>query len=1051
MESPFEEPGTFEPYEEVWVRYRKHYMELFERVAGEWRSNDRDYLCGEQQGHLIPSSGSDAIAKSILYLYDSILHDSESAFPLLKTFSSARRNPLSPVLRAPYQMAHRLGHGTGRFPLADRQRDVLAHLAVAEEGEIIAVNGPPGTGKTAMILSAVAGEWVRAARAAGEPPVIVAASSNNQAIKNILDAFAGGFDDGVDNHCFLGRWLPDLTNYGLYFPAKSKEEDARKEYLTERQFSASYENREYVERAMSAYLDAAKSALPELEDATLDCVVAALHQRIETEVRKLEEFDTTGRSLADARETIKIVLDTEPDGAIEALEECRRNRVRAMDDNQARQSILGQWDDYLGREPLLTALFSFLPPVRQRRLARARSFLRKIGWETDVDAVRSIAAVTADMRGRKERCSRRLEVTEKSLTRGKKAVKRFASLKSKAEEMIRDLESYVEPERDPIEPEQTADRGIRFELFRLTTHYWEGRWLQEMHRLLPDIGKEFDDSDEDKVKRKWRIRMMLTPCMVATFFTLPKPMPKNKSQLMTYWKDDHQQYLYNFIDLLVVDEAGQTLPEAAGASFALAKKALVIGDTCQIEPISNLPVAVDIGNLNRSGILGKDHTDKELEHVSGLGIRSVGGSALKVAQSACRYHAEAAMDRGFYLFQHRRCWNEIISYCNKKFYGSRLLPARGSSPNRDSKRPRDGLRPFSWLHVDGYCESSGGSRFNLAEARTIASWLAKYKHALERQYRNGEKENVRLEEIVAVLTPFGRQAHEIREACGAKHINVKPGGMTVGTIHSLQGSERPVVIFSPAYSIHAPGNFIENSSSMLNVAVSRARDSFLVFGDMGFFSNADTGTPREVLSRYLFGHPDNELEFKVLPRDDLVPPVHPSNPRQEWNGSGSDPFTGSLKNAKEHDEWLLELLARDDIGKIRIVSPWIVVRTIEQAGILSALQDARNRGKEISVFVDPELNGKITSRGTSNLQQAEEAFSGIGVNLFKVRKLHSKIVMADDVVLVLGSYNWLSAPREGDLARHETSYVVYEGTNRVREEIGRITNSLMQSAINCNK
>lgn len=665
-----------------------------------------------------------------------------------------------------------------------------------------------------------------------------------------------------------------------------------------------------------------------------------------------------------------------------------------------------------------------------------------------MDAVQSIVAVTAEMRGRKERCSRRLEAAEKSLTRGKKAVKRIAVLKSKAEEMIRDLESYLEPGRDSIELEQAADRGIRFELFRLATHYWEGRWLQEMHRLIPDIGKEFDDSEEDKVRRKWRIRMMLTPCMVATFFMLPKPMPKKKSKLMTWEKDDRHLYLYNFIDLLVVDEAGQTLPEAAGASFALAKKALVIGDTCQIEPISNLPVAVDIGNLARSDILGKDHTDKELKHVSGLGIRSVGGSALQVAQSVCRYHAEVGMDRGFYLFEHRRCWNEIISFCNKKFYGCRLLPVRGSSPNRNSRRPRDGLRPFSWLHVDGYCESSGGSRFNMAEAKTIASWLAEYKHALERQYRDGAKENVRLEDIVAVLTPFGRQAHEIREACGEKHINVKPGGMTVGTIHSLQGSERPVVIFSPAYSIHASGDFIENSSSMLNVAVSRARDSFLVFGDMGFFANADTGTPREVLSRYLFEHPDNELEFNVLPRDDLVPPVNPSNPRQEWNGSGSDLFTGSLKNAKEHDEWLLELLARDDIGKIWIVSPWIVVRTIERAGILSALQDARNRGKEISVYVDPKLNGKITSLGTSNLQQAEELFAGIGVNLIKVPKLHSKMVIADDAVLALGSYNWLSAPREGDFARHETSYVVYEGTNRIQEEIGRITNSLMQARAN---
>jgi hypothetical protein len=56
-------------------------------------------------------------------------------------------------------------------------------------------------------------------------------------------------------------------------------------------------------------------------------------------------------------------------------------------------------------------------------------------------------------------------------------------------------------------------------------------------------------------------------------------------------------YLYNFADLLIVDEAGQVLPEVAAASFALAKKALVIGDTEQIAPIWNSLPCIDIGNM----------------------------------------------------------------------------------------------------------------------------------------------------------------------------------------------------------------------------------------------------------------------------------------------------------------------------------------------------------------------------------------------------------------------------------------------------------------------
>jgi hypothetical protein len=55
--------------------------------------------------------------------------------------------------------------------------------------------------------------------------------------------------------------------------------------------------------------------------------------------------------------------------------------------------------------------------------------------------------------------------------------------------------------------------------------------------------------------------------------------------------------------LLIVDEAGQVLPEVAAASFALAKKALVIGDTEQIAPIWNSLPRIDIGNMVEENIL----------------------------------------------------------------------------------------------------------------------------------------------------------------------------------------------------------------------------------------------------------------------------------------------------------------------------------------------------------------------------------------------------------------------------------------------------------------
>src|SRR5690606_13190621 len=239
----------------------------------------------------------------------------------------------------------------------------------------------------------------------------------------------------------------------------------------------------------------------------------------------------------------------------------------------------------------------------------------------------------------------------------------------------------------------------------------------------------------------------------------------------------------------------------------------------QIEPISSLTAAVDTGNLIEAGLLPSGGGREALQALDMVGLTSRSGSTMRLAQSACRFHPYPELERGLYLFEHRRCYDEIISFCNDLCYKGTLQPMRGPA--------EEGLlRPMGYLHIDGMAMSAGGSRFNPLEAETIAAWLAANAGRLKALYGK------RLEDIVGIVTPFGRQVREIRNACAAHGIDVGRQGMTVGTVHALQGAERDVVIFSPVYSKHADGGFIDLSPSMINVAVSRAKDAFLVFGDM---------------------------------------------------------------------------------------------------------------------------------------------------------------------------------------------------------------------------
>ena len=54
--------------------------------------------------------------------------------------------------------------------------------------------------------------------------------------------------------------------------------------------------------------------------------------------------------------------------------------------------------------------------------------------------------------------------------------------------------------------------------------------------------------------------------------------------------------------------------------------------------------------------------------------------------------------------------------------------------------------------------------------------------------------------------------------------------------------------------------------------------------------------------------------------------------------------------------------------------------------------------------------------------------------------MHSKIVLVDECMLCVGSFNWFSAAREGTQAFHETS-LVYTGSN-VANEINVIKRSI---------
>ncbi len=105
------------------------------------------------------------------------------------------------------------------------------------------------------------------------------------------------------------------------------------------------------------------------------------------------------------------------------------------------------------------------------------------------------------------------------------------------------------------------------------------------------------------------------------------------------------------------------------------------------------------------------------------------------------------------------------------------------------------------------------------------------------------------------------------------------------------------------------------------------------------------------------------------------------------------------------------------------------------------------RGIDITVVTDKNCNIAHVDDDKRQekqhlLNDAVEKLNKMGIATKLVNRVHSKIVIEDEELLCVGSFNWFSAAREDKYQRYDTS-LVYRGEG-VKNEIKAIYGSLDQ-------
>lgn len=817
------------------------------------------------------------IARRLIKLYDQIVEKAPVVplFDSLRTFADRPSYPPPSLSQAEASYAKTVGHISRTHPLSASQREAMVELASLQEGQLLSVNGPPGTGKTTLLHSAVAQVWVSAALRGAECPLIVVTSTNGTAVENVLESFSK-----IAAEIRHERWHPYQGGFGIFFAADGRE--TRYPTCTATQHAyAEYETVKGVAAAEEYYLSKA-SAFFRREQSSLEDVVKALRGQLQEYDRKLkmlvEErynfFRLTGQSTTEGAATSYAYLlkryrgqieaeQTEIDAADQEINLCEDElrRLTHQHEEALRTVDLAEenWNAYLANSPLWLDFLSFLPPIRRRRNARDRIFLISNPLTADRqhrgDHLEQAFSVLRQVETRRatdaaERIkTRRLVIDERhrsALQRKKEAEEFWTRIDEDFQRWNVAVKGGYDYLLDvPLDRlNDQLDLNLRAPMFGFSDWYWSGQWLIEMKSRLAT--GQADSKGPAKLEAKYRRFAKLAPCIVSNFHIAPS--------FFTAWYGVEIP-LWNTIDLMIVDEAGQVSPDVGAAMFALAKRALVVGDVYQIEPVWNNGEGTDRMNAVKFGLISSPR-DLRYDRLAELGYAPARGNLMRIANRSCATQKHPDQ-RGLMLTEHRRCVPEIIGYNNELIYRGRL------EPKRPGIEPAKRLLPaFGYFGVVGVDKVVAKSRRNIEEAAAIVAWLNKYRERIEGHYLDEHGLRTPLWKLVGIITPFACQVGAIEQQLRKKMPDLarKESRLTVGTVHALQGAERAIVIFSPTYgSAYTGGTFFDQKPNMLNVAVSRAKDSFLVFGNLSLFNAKIRSRPSGLLAAYLFGSAGKEV------------------------------------------------------------------------------------------------------------------------------------------------------------------------------------------------
>ncbi|UXU90015.1 DEAD/DEAH box helicase [Burkholderia sp. S-53] len=750
---------------------------------------------------------------------------------------------------APEVFPHGRWPSKGHHPLVYGQQFAINQLLeqVEQTGGLFGINGPPGTGKTTLLRDLVASVVVSRALVLNKlsSPAhaftgvasmkaqdkertvklwsdalsgfeIVVASANNGAVENVtldipgIDAVDASWAQGFDYFTEFASRVIEKPAWGLLaarLGSKANRAIFKKRFWQDESREASdAPGGDGIEKRLgfSSWLYSQDSALIDWGAAK-----TSFQQALDTEkklrAQRQSWFERIGElSKALAREKgfaaeVERRRQAELNSTI-AQQAAAAEHERAHIEHENASATLAS--HVSNRPGILRIVFTLGRAygtwnARNQELAKVEREARKSKQAAQelADAMVEIQEASTGFR----------TAAERTLAKEREVVERLRKSLAEAKQVLGEhLPSFATWHTDDVGREKSSPwvdpawNAARTRVFMEALNLHKAFVISQAADIGKNLTALFDvlqgsvpaDAAHAAVRAAWQTLFFIVPVVSTTFASLPR-LFEHLGREELGW--------------LLIDEAGQAVPQSAVGGIWRAKRAIVVGDPLQLEPVLTIPFSAQQAlrgkfDVSETWLPGRLSTQKLADRVATVGTVLVD-------------HERKPLWVSSPLRVHRRCDEEMFRISNKIAYNDMMVfGTEGRKPFH--------LPPSAWIHVES---ADAEGHWIPAEGEMALSIL-----------RDVVPE---ARDKIYVISPF----RDVVRGLESLLHKAKLSNVEVGTIHTVQGKESDVVLLVLGGNPKRPGAkaWASKKPNLLNVAVSRAKRRVYVIGNRRVWEQFD--------------------------------------------------------------------------------------------------------------------------------------------------------------------------------------------------------------------